>query len=293
MGGWLYRWAMISGALSPIFGIGILILMLFDCCCKVCYSKFMQGFLFFCALFNQACTFLIYISTACLINGGLICKFGWGSLFSIIAFALYLFGSFFMCCSPKHDPVCCNRGDTDDGKKCCGEKDKKDEAKPAAEEQPAAEKAAETTAVAAAVVNNETEEKEETKTDVEQQPVAEEKVAAAAVASSPAEEEKEEIASSVAASAQSRKSSASALADEAETEAEEDGDLEDQIMKVSVKDEGVSVRLEDNENARDPSVPASGLEPDDIEAGHGEEPDGDKFVGKSIKAERSLLTSPW
>ena len=34
IGGWLYRWAMISGALSPIFGIGILILMLFDCCCK-------------------------------------------------------------------------------------------------------------------------------------------------------------------------------------------------------------------------------------------------------------------
>lgn len=34
IGGWLYRWAMISGALSPIFGIGILVLMLFDCCCK-------------------------------------------------------------------------------------------------------------------------------------------------------------------------------------------------------------------------------------------------------------------
>lgn len=153
-----------------------------------------------------------------------------------------------MCCSPKHDPVCCNRGDTDDGKKCCGKKDKKDEAKPAAEE------AAETTAVAAAVVNNETKEKEETKTDVEQQPVADA---------------------------------------EAETGAGDDGDLEDQIMKVSVKDEGVSVRLEDNENMRDPSVPASGLEPDDVEAGHSEEPDGEKYVGKSFKAERSMLTSPW
>ena len=34
IGGWLYRWSMVSGALSPILGSGVLFLMSFDCCCK-------------------------------------------------------------------------------------------------------------------------------------------------------------------------------------------------------------------------------------------------------------------
>ncbi len=251
---WLYRWSMVSGALAPIFGIGVLILMLFDCCCKVSCSKFMQAFLIFCALFNQACTFLIYISTPCYING-LTCKLGYGSVWSMSAFVLYLVAGLFLCFSPKHDPVSCKN----DGEAKQAAKQEHDEEQPAP--APAAEKAAETTVVAAAVVKEEKKQpvpvKEEEKEVVEETSVA--------VAASVKEEEPD---------------------DDAVGEVEVD--LDEQV-KVSVKEDGISARLK--ESKPDPSVTGNAPDPDAL--GSSEDPDGDKFVGRSIKASRSLVTAPW
>lgn len=199
----------------------------------------MQAFVFFCALFNQACTFLIYISTACYVNG-MFCTIGWGSVMSIISFVCYLIASFCLCFSPKHDPVC-RRGKAE--AKPAAKKE--DEEAPAAKrgdvEKPAEENAAEETTVAAAAVVKEEKQKPEEETDttdIEQQQSKAEKYN---VEEAPVEkEEKPEVS------------------------------LEEQVF---VTEEAVSVRL--LENAIDPEE--NGNE-------HGEEPDGEKFVGKSIKA---------
>ena len=39
------------------------------------------------------------------------CKMGNGTIYSIIAFTCYFMGGWFLCCSPKHDPLFCNKDD--------------------------------------------------------------------------------------------------------------------------------------------------------------------------------------
>lgn len=172
---WLHKWAAVSSALAMCLGALLVLLMLIDCCCNVCCSKFMQTFLVVCCQLNQGFTFLIWLSNACFftrknttgdnwINRG--CRIGNGSTYSFCAFMLFFIGGFFLFCSPKPDPLCC-QGSKD--------KDKKDEEnakeKAAADEKPGAneeEKPNEedTTVVAAAAVVNE--EKEEEKKKVEE-----------------------------------------------------------------------------------------------------------------------------
>lgn len=284
---WLFQWAMVSGALAPIFGIGVLTLMLFECCCKVCCSKVMQGFLFFCALFNQACTFLIYISSPCYVNG-LTCKLGYGSLWSIIAFFLYLIACMFLCFSPTHDPACFNTN----GEAKQAAKQEHDEEQPA----PAAETTAEATVVAAAVVKEENKQPEETKVDVEEkqqmQAVAEKEVAeetSVAAAASCEEVDNEGIEEA------SVPAAASVKDDEPGGDAVDEVDRDKEI-KVSINEDGISARLK--ESKRDPSLIGNAPDPDALD--HGEDPDGDKFVGRSIKsrsikvkASPSLQTAPW
>lgn len=294
---WLYKWALVCGCLGPIFGIAIFILMLFDCCCKVCCSKIMQGFLFFAAIFSQGCTFLIYLSSPCYFNGnGFTCKVGWGTVWSIIAFSSYFIASLFLCFSPKHDPST-----------CCYDDDTKEAAKQYDEEQPAPaeQKAAEATVVAAAaVVQEDKKQPEDAEARVGEPQAVEEKqvdeetpVAAAVTVKEEAVEE-----SSVAASAASVKedaaeepsvvASVASVKEEAVKEPEEEAgqevevdDLDDGV-KVSVKEDGISTRLE-------PSVTGTAPDPDDLEDHAHEDPDGEKFVGESIKANLSMKTSPW
>eukprot|EP01082_Thalassiosira_pseudonana_P013321 g12537.t1 g12537 contig6:2115019-2116266(+) len=107
--GWLHMWSRVTGFLAPIFGFILLILMSADCCCKVCCSKLFQTFLVIWAQICQAMTFVIYASNACTRD----CKIGDGSIVSWTAWFLYFIGGFFLCCSPKHDPICC-QDDKDD-----------------------------------------------------------------------------------------------------------------------------------------------------------------------------------
>lgn len=197
--GWLYDWARVCGLLAPLCGMLTIALMLLDCCCKVCCSKYMQTFLVICCQFNQGMTFLIFASTACLSRKGVgqsdqyvaFCRMGSGSVMSLIAFWCYFIGGFLLCCSPKPDP--CNKNppvnttsvnnnnDDDDDDDCCNtccgrnkkeKKSKEEEAPPAttkAEENPqqqqedVPEKKEEDPAVvaAAAVAKNEKENEEE------------------------------------------------------------------------------------------------------------------------------------
>ena len=274
----------------------------------------MQGFLFFSAIFSQGCTFLIYLSTLCYFNGnGFTCKVGWGTVWSIVAFSAYLIASLFLCFSPKHDPsTCCYDDDTK----------QYDEEQPAPAEQK--EKAAEATVAAAAVVQEDKKQPENAEAAVEEPQAVEEKqvaeetpVAAAAVvqedkkqpenaeagveepqaveekqvaeetpvaAAAPVKEEEAVEESSVAASATSAKEE---IVDEPEEEPGQEVEIDDlnDGVKVSVKEEGISTRLE-------PSVTGTGPDPDDLKDNQ-EDPDGEKFVGQSIKANLSMKTSPW
>jgi len=300
-GNWLYMWALVCGCLAPIFGIAIFILMLFDCCCNVCCSKVMQGCLFFAAIFSQGCTFLIYISSPCYFGGnGITCKMGYGTVWSITAWVAYLIASCFLCFSPKHDPSTC----------CSKDEDAKQAAKQYDEEQPAPaeQKAAEATVVAAAVVQEEKKQPEEAKVEVEEpqavekEEVAEETPVAAAAAASDKEEAAEETpvaaAASVKEEADDEPSVAASVKEEEEEAAEEPEEEEEAVegeeievdsdsqVIVSVKEDGsVSTRL-------DPSVTgnSNAPDPDDV---MGEDPDGDKFVGQSIKSTPSMQTAPW
>mmetsp|Transcript_12301 Transcript_12301/g.18865 ORF Transcript_12301/g.18865 Transcript_12301/m.18865 type:complete len:362 (+) Transcript_12301:143-1228(+) len=288
--GWIYSWAFVCGCLAPIFGIAVFILMLFDCCCKVCCSKVMQGFLFFAAIFCQGCTLLVYVSSPCYFDGnGFTCKMGYGTVWTIIAFWAYLIASLFLCCSPKHDPATCCYDD--------------DDAKPAAKEQydeeqpaPAEQNAAEATVVAAAVVQEEKKQPEEAEAKVEESQAVEEKEVAeeTPVAAAAAVEEETVEEPSVAASEKEEavEETSAAKEEEADEEPEEEPvqeevevNLEDDV-KVSVKEDGISTRLE-------PSVTGTGPDPDDSVGG--EDPDGDKFLGESIsiKPNLSMKTTPW
>jgi len=303
---WLYMWALVCGCLAPIFGIAIFILMLFDCCCKVCCSKVMQGCLFFAAIFSQGCTFLIYISSPCYFGGnGITCKMGYGTVWSIIAWMAYLIASCVLCFSPKHDPSTCCSSEDEDTKQAAKQYD---EEQPA----PAEQKAAEATVVAAAVVQEEKKQPEEAKVEVEEPQAVEKKevaeetpvAAAASVEEETVEEtpvvaaasDKEEAAeeTSVAAAASVKEEavdepSVAASVKEEEEEAVEGEEIEvdsDSQVIVSVKEDGsVSTRL-------DPSVTGNSdaPDPDDV---IGEDPDGDKFVGQSINSSPSMQTAPW
>jgi len=284
---WLYMWALVCGCLAPIFGIAIFILMLFDCCCKVCCSKVMQGCLFFAAIFSQGCTFLIYISSPCYFGGnGITCKMGYGTVWSIIAWMAYLIASCVLCFSPKHDPSTCCSSEDEDTKQAAKQYD---EEQPA----PAEQKAAEATVVAAAVVQEEKKQPEEAKVEVEEpqavekKEVAEETPVAAAAAASVKEETVEETASDKEEAVD--EPSVAASVKEEEEEAVEGEEIEvdsDSQVIVSVKEDGsVSTRL-------DPSVTGNSdaPDPDDV---IGEDPDGDKFVGQSINSSPSMQTAPW
>jgi len=303
---WLYMWALVCGCLAPIFGIAIFILMLFDCCCKVCCSKVMQGCLFFAAIFSQGCTFLIYISSPCYFGGnGITCKMGYGTVWSIIAWMAYLIASCVLCFSPKHDPSTCCSSEDEDTKQAAKQYD---EEQPA----PAEQKAAEATVVAAAVVQEEKKQPEEAKVEVEEPQAVEKKevaeetpvAAAASVEEETVEEtpvvaaasDKEEAAeeTSVAAAASVKEEavdepSVAASVKEEEEEAVEGEEIEvdsDSQVIVSVQEDGsVSTRL-------DPSVTGNSdaPDPDDV---IGEDPDGDKFVGQSINSSPSMQTAPW
>ena len=236
----------------------------------------MQGFLFFSAIFSQGCTFLIYLSTLCYFNGnGFTCKVGWGTVWSIVAFSAYLIASLFLCFSPKHDPsTCCYDDDTKQF----------DEEQPAPAEQ---KKAAEATVVAAAVVQEDKKQPENAETGVEEPQSVEEKQVAEethVAAAAPVKEEEAVEESSVAASATSAEEEA---VEETEEEPGQEVEIDDLNagVKVSVKEEGISTRLE-------PSVTGTGPDPDDLKDDQ-EDPDGEKFVGQSIKANLSMKTSPW
>jgi len=57
--GWLHDWSRVSGLIAVLFGALVVVLMLVDCCCNVCCSKYMQTFLVVCCQLNQGFTFLI------------------------------------------------------------------------------------------------------------------------------------------------------------------------------------------------------------------------------------------
>jgi hypothetical protein len=54
-----------------------------------------------------------YVSCVNLCRSTRGCKIGDGSIVSWTAWFLYFIGGFFLCCSPKHDPICC-QDDKDD-----------------------------------------------------------------------------------------------------------------------------------------------------------------------------------
>jgi len=310
--GWIYSWAFICGCLAPIFGIALFILMLFDCCCKVCCSKVMQGFLFFSAIFSSGCTLLVYLSKPCYFDGnGFTCKMGYGTVWTIMAFWSYLIGSLFLCFSPKHDPATCCYDD-DDTKPAA--KQQYDEEQPAP--APVEQKAAEATVVAAAVVQEEKKQPEEAveepsvaasekESAVEEPSVAvsekesavEEPSVAAAEKESAVEEpsvaasEKESAVEEPSVAASEKESAVeepSVASSEKEAAVEEEDAVEEPEeieVKASVKEDGTII------SRLDPSVTESGLDPDDSEAG--EDPDGDKFESVSIKRNVSFKTTPW
>lgn len=178
---WLHEWAAISSVIAASCGFILVLFMLLDCCCNVCCSKYMQTFLVICCQLNQGFTFLLWLSDACfnrktpndsVVNRG--CRVGNGSIYSFTAFMLFFIGGFFLFCSPKPDPLCCNNG-YDKG--CCDSKDEKkksaEDDKPIAnEEKPIQEDKA---VVAAAAVVPPPEEKEDEEEKVEELPAEEEK----------------------------------------------------------------------------------------------------------------------
>mmetsp|Transcript_12488 Transcript_12488/g.26580 ORF Transcript_12488/g.26580 Transcript_12488/m.26580 type:complete len:374 (-) Transcript_12488:140-1261(-) len=179
--GWLYDWARTSSLIAPICGALIVGLMLLDCCCNICCSKYMQTFLVVCCWLNQGFTFLIYASNACLRRQETdkliaFCQMGDGTWLSIFAFWCYFIGGFFLCCSPKPDPYCNKQEESNDQKKkCCCRKDKdqNDNAQTKADEENAAEPKVEAkedgpAVVPVPVVVKEEEEKEEEKEDTQQ-----------------------------------------------------------------------------------------------------------------------------
>lgn len=131
--GWLHDWARVSALIAPLFGSLAIVLMFIDCCCNICCSKYVQTGLIVCCQLNQGFTFLIWVSDACftrkgsesesttLINRG--CRVGDGSILSFSACMLYFIGGFFLCCSPKPDPLCFEKNDDSDGKTRCCRKD--------------------------------------------------------------------------------------------------------------------------------------------------------------------------
>ncbi|KAL9182046.1 hypothetical protein ACHAXT_012389 [Thalassiosira profunda] len=139
--GWLFVWAQVCAFLGPIIGTFTILLMIVDCCCDVCCSKYMQTFFVCCCSLNQAFTFLFYASDACLTRkGGEIdaafyrgCRMGDGSIYSLSAWCLFFIGGFFLCCSPKPDPMCCKKDEEKKG--CCGKDKDKDEEKRSAKEE--------------------------------------------------------------------------------------------------------------------------------------------------------------
>mmetsp|Transcript_33531 Transcript_33531/g.60402 ORF Transcript_33531/g.60402 Transcript_33531/m.60402 type:complete len:341 (-) Transcript_33531:155-1177(-) len=197
--GWIYDWARVCGLLAPLSGGLVVALMLLDCCCKVCCSKYMQTFLVVCCQLNQGFTFLIYASDACISRKGVesdkllaLCRMGDGSIFSFFAFMCYFIGGFFLCCSPKPDPACCKKDD--DGKKCCRKdkkEDKSEDVETKSEENPAAQedKPEEENPAVVPVAVKEEEEKEEEPDELEEAKEEENPEEARAVAD---EEEPEE-----------------------------------------------------------------------------------------------------
>jgi len=201
--GWIYDWARICGILAPLCGMLTIALMLLDCCCKVCCSKYMQTFLVICCQFNQAATFLIFASTACLSRKGVgqsdqfaaFCRMGSGSVMSLIAFWCYFIGGFLLCCSPKPDP--CNKktantnddddvDDDDEGGRCntcCGRNAKEKKSKD--EEAPA-------TATTKAEENPQQQQQQQQQEDVPEKKEEEDPVVVAAAAAAVVKKEKEE-----------------------------------------------------------------------------------------------------
>lgn len=115
---WIYQWARLSGLLAPTFGGLATLLMLLDFCCNVCCSNILQTVLILFAQLNTAFMFLIYASNVCLASTdddyrGL-CFPSTGSFMAWAAFGLYFFGGFFVCCSPKPNPLLFRDGDDDE-----------------------------------------------------------------------------------------------------------------------------------------------------------------------------------
>lgn len=175
--GWLHNWARTCGVLAAVFGTIMLALMTLDCCCNVCCSKYMQTFLVVCCQLNQGMTFVLFASNVCVTRkGGEFnsiffkgCRMGGGSAMSLTAFWCYFIGGFFLCCSPKPNPLCNDKDEDNDGKKgCCGkeEKENEEDEKPAAQEEKPEEEEPDVV-VAAAVVKKEERNPEATK-DIEE-----------------------------------------------------------------------------------------------------------------------------
>ena len=78
------------------------------------------------------------------------------------------------------------------------------------------------------------------------------------------------------------------LEEDFQAEDEEEVALEEQD-KISAKVDGISTSLE--ENKFDASVNDQTQDPTD--SVDGEDPDGEKFVGRSVKASLNLQTAPW
>eukprot|EP00574_Skeletonema_japonicum_P005953 CAMPEP_0201716224 /NCGR_PEP_ID=MMETSP0593-20130828/2251_1 /ASSEMBLY_ACC=CAM_ASM_000672 /TAXON_ID=267983 /ORGANISM="Skeletonema japonicum, Strain CCMP2506" /LENGTH=213 /DNA_ID=CAMNT_0048205971 /DNA_START=23 /DNA_END=664 /DNA_ORIENTATION=- len=119
--GWLQTWAWISAVVAPALGAFVIIMIMVEFCSDHFCVDFFRSLLLSFAEISQAFTFVIYGSSACakdsanedfadLMLGS--CSVSQGSIFSIIAFGLYLIGGIFLCFSPKQKSLC-KKGEVD------------------------------------------------------------------------------------------------------------------------------------------------------------------------------------
>mmetsp|Transcript_33286 Transcript_33286/g.56415 ORF Transcript_33286/g.56415 Transcript_33286/m.56415 type:complete len:219 (-) Transcript_33286:103-759(-) len=113
--GWLQTWARICAILAPALASAVILMIMLEFCWNNCCVGFFRSLLLSFAEISQAFTFVIYGSSACareslnedfqdLVLGS--CSVSQGSIYSIIAFGLYLIGGIFLCFSPRQESLC-------------------------------------------------------------------------------------------------------------------------------------------------------------------------------------------
>ncbi|KAL7499740.1 hypothetical protein ACHAWT_010708 [Skeletonema menzelii] len=113
--GWLQTWARICSIIAPVLGAAVILMIMVEFCYDNCCLGFFRSLLLSFAEISQALTFVIYGSSACssdslnesvkdLMLGS--CNISQGSIFSIVAFGLYLIGGVFLCFSPRQESLC-------------------------------------------------------------------------------------------------------------------------------------------------------------------------------------------